>query len=144
MDPDIDFNAMMDAFDTIFLGRVTYDATREYAGGAMPGMKSYVFSTTLRQDDCPGVIVSPDPQQTLSNLRQQKGKDIWLFGGGKLFHSLLDLGLVDSIEVAIIPILLGCGLPLLPHPSKNNKLQLTSHRVYEKTGTVALEYRPKR
>lgn len=144
MDPDIDFGALMGAFDTILLGRITYEATREHAGGGMPGITTVVFSKTLRQHDCPGVIVSSDPQQTLTSLREQDGKDIWLFGGGKLFHSLLDLGLVDSVELAVIPVLLGNGLPLLPHPSKYGKLQLVDHRVYPKTGTVALEYTPKR
>jgi dihydrofolate reductase len=144
MDPDIDFGALMGSFDTIFLGRNTYEATRRQAGGEMAGMTTYVFSNTLRQEDCPGVFVTNDPKATLSTIRKQEGKDVWLFGGGKLFHSLLDLGLVDSIEVAVIPVLLGSGLPLLPHPSKHGKLQLANHRVYPKTGTVALEYTPKR
>ena len=53
---------------------------------------------------------------------------------------LLQLGLVDAVEVAIIPVLLGGGVPLLPHPATTAKLELTKHRVYDKTGTVALEY----
>jgi dihydrofolate reductase len=44
------------------------------------------------------------------------------------------------VEVAIIPVLLGGGLPLLPHPANVTKLKLTKHRVYPKTGTVSLEY----
>ena len=47
-----------------------------------------------------------------------------------------------SVEVAVIPVLLGGGLPLLPSPAARAKLQLTKHRVYEKTGTVSLEYAP--
>jgi len=42
--------------------------------------------------------------------------DLWLFGGGRLFHSLLAMQLVDTVEVAIVPILLGGGIPLLPTP----------------------------
>ena len=63
-----------------------------------------------------------------------------LFGGGSLFRSLLELGLVDTLEVAIIPVLLGGGLSLLPHPAALTKLRLTNHRIYEKTGTVSLQY----
>ena len=44
------------------------------------------------------------------------------------------------MEVAVIPVLLGGGRPLLPNPAKLAKLKLTKHRVYEKTGTVTLEY----
>jgi dihydrofolate reductase len=76
----------------------------------------------------------------LAAIKAKAGKDIWLFGGPSLFHSLLDLGLVDTVEVAVIPVLLGGGLPLLPPPAKRAKLKLTKHRLYEKTGTVALEY----
>ena len=141
IDPDIDFGALMVAFDTLLLGRKTYEATRQQGGtGGMPGMEAYVFSRTLRQADCPGVTVSHQPADTLAVLKAARGKDIWLFGGGSLFRSLLELGLVDAVEVAVIPVLLGGGLPLLPHPAKEAKLRLVSHRVYEKTGTVSLEY----
>lgn len=142
MDPDIDFGALMGAFDTLLLGRKTYEVTRQQGGGGggMPGMQSYVFSRTLRQADCPGVTVSDQPKETLAALKAQPGKDIWLFGGGSLFRSLLELGLVDAVEVAIIPVLLGGGLRLLPDPAERAKLKLTKHRVYEKTGTVSLEY----
>jgi dihydrofolate reductase len=141
IDPDIDFGALMGAFDTVLLGRKTYEAMRQQGGdGAMPGVRTYVFSHTLRQADCPGVIVSDNPTETLTALKATSGKDIWLFGGGSLFSSFLALGLVDAVEVAIIPVLLGGGVPLLPHPATTAKLKLTKHRIYEKTGTVALEY----
>ena len=141
IDPDIDFGALMGAFDTVLLGRKTYEATRQQGGtGGIPGMKAYVFSRTLRQADCPDVIVSDKPAETLTVLKATRGKDIWLFGGGSLFRSLLKLGLVDAVEVAVIPVLLGGGLPLLPHPAQEAKLRLVKHRIYEKTGTVSLEY----
>jgi dihydrofolate reductase len=142
MDPDIDFGALMRAFDTVLLGRKSYEATRQYGGLGMPGMQTYVFSRTLQQADCPGVTVSSNPKATIDELKVADGKDIWLFGGGELFRSLLALRLVDSVELAVIPVLLGDGLPLLPHPSAQAKLRLTNHRIYPKTGTVSLEYAP--
>lgn len=72
MDPEIDFAALMGAFDTVLLGGKTYEATRGYSGGGMPGMQAYVFSTTLRQDDCPGVAVS-DNRATGSG----RGATVW-------------------------------------------------------------------
>ena len=141
MDPDIDFEGAFAEFDTFLLGRKTYETTRgSGGGGGSPGTETYVFSRTLRQEDCPGVIVSDDPKKTIKALKASSGKDIWLFGGGSLFQSLLKLGLVDSVEVGIIPVLLGSGIPLLPPPAKRSKLKLVNHRVYEKTGTVSLEY----
>ena len=141
IDPDIDFNALFNAYDTVLLGRKTYEVTTQGgAGGAMPGIQSYVFSRTLRPEECPDAIVSDDPQAIIQDLKSKEGKDIWLFGGGSLFHSLLEQGLVDSVEVAIMPVLLGGGVPLLPPPANLAKLTLTRHQVYEKTGTVVLEY----
>ena len=45
-----------------------------------------------------------------------------------------------AVEIAIIPVLLGTGVPMRPSPAKLAKLRLTKHRVYEKTGTVLLNY----
>jgi dihydrofolate reductase len=144
MDPDIDFGALMNAFDTVIMGRKTYEATKQYSGpgAGMPGMEVYVISRTLKQEDCPGVLLSDDAAKTVGALKARQGKDIWLFGGGDLFRSLLELRLVDSVEVAVIPVLLGGGLPLLPPPSDRTKLKLLKHHVYPKTGTLALEYEP--
>ena len=140
MDPEIDFSATFARFDTFLLGRKTYEATRAMGGGSMSGTKSYVFSTTLQQADCPGVVVSADPAETVATLKQQSGKDIWLFGGGGLFSSLLGFGLVDTVEVAIIPVLLGRGVPFSNDLQSRAQLKLVEHRVYPTTGTVSLAY----
>ena len=98
-DPDIDFGALFAEFDTLLMGRRTF----EVAGAeSSAGMKTFVFSRSLRPEDYPGVtIVSEQVKETLDNLRAQQGKDIWLFGGGELFRSLLELGCVDSVEPAL-------------------------------------------
>lgn len=141
MDPDIDFGSLFKTFDTVLMGRKSYEAARKQGGGAaMPGVKAYVFSRTLRQADCPDVTISDNPKEAVAALKRQKGKDIWLFGGGELFRSLLELGLVDEVQVGIIPVLLGKGLPMLPSPATSSKLKLASHKIYAKTGTVMLSY----
>jgi dihydrofolate reductase len=140
MDPELDLSSIFGRFDTFLLGRKTYEATRTSGGGGMAGTKSYVFSKTLRQEDCPGVVVSDDPAGTVATLKQQPGKDIWLFGGGELFASLVGFGLVDTVEVAIIPVLLGDGVPFSRGPQSRAELRLFDHRIYPATGTVALTY----
>ncbi len=141
MDSDIDFGALFEQFDTFLLGRRTFEAMGRGGPGGSPGAKTFVFSRTLRQQDYPGVtIVAEGAEEILTALRAESGKDIWLFGGGLLCRSLLDAGLVDTVEVAIMPVLLGGGIPLLPPPAKQTKLKLTGQRVYSKTGIVLLEY----
>jgi dihydrofolate reductase len=140
MDPDIDFRALFDQFDTCLVGRRTFEMMAREGRGETPGMKTLVFSRTLRQSDYPEVtIVAEDSEATLAALRRESGKDIWLFGGGSLFRSLLDAGFVDTVELAIIPVLLGGGIPLLAPPARQKKLHLTGHKVYQ-TGIVSLEY----
>ena len=142
IDPEIDFTTMMARFDTILMGRRTFEAAQAMGGGAaMPGMTSVVVSRTLRQEDHPDLtIIGEDVGGALSRLRESPGKDIWLFGGGILFRSLLDLGLVDMIEVGVIPVLLGEGVQLLPTRSERTTLRLVSSKAYEATGTLGLEY----
>lgn len=138
-EPSIDFGALFDQFDTLLMGRRTYEGLVKDADGFW-GKTVYVFSKTLRQEDHPQVtVVSSNPQSMLNEMRSMSGKDIWLFGGGELFQSLLALGCVDTVEPAIIPILLGGGRPLLPTPAIQQSLTLTSHRVFP-SGIVWLEY----
>ena len=140
MDPAIDFNSFFQQFDTVLLGRRTFESMLRAGNVAMPGMEIFVFSRTLRQRDHPDVtIVGEKAEETLVALRAKSGKDIWLFGGGSLFRTLLDAGLVDTVEVAVIPVLLGGGIPLVAPPAKQTKLNLTGHKLYE-TGIVSLEY----
>jgi dihydrofolate reductase len=107
---------------------------------AMPGMATYVFSRTLRQTDYRKVtIVSEGAAEVVSGLRDQPGKDIWLFGGGELFRSLAEAELVDTVELAIAPVLLGGGIPLRPLPADRISLDLLEHKVY-KNGMVSLKY----
>lgn len=150
MDPTIDFGGLFEQFDTFLLGRRTFEAMGSAGQRGTPGIKTFVFSRTLRQQDYPKItIVSKDVEETVAALRAETGKDIWLFGGGSLFRSLLEARLVDTVEVAIMPVLLGGGIPLLPPAANKAKLKLINHKVFEKTGIVGLEYavqydRPKR
>ena len=85
------------------------------------------------------VAKSLDPSQTVSELKKQPGKDIWLFGGGELFHSMLELGLVDRIS-SRSSLSSRCGYRLLPDSPRRAELRLVKHQLYPKTGTMSLEY----
>jgi len=99
IDPDIDFAALFARFDTAVMGRKTFLATLQQGGnGAMPGFDVVVFSRTLRPADYPAVsVVNRDPAESVRSLKGKPGKDIWLFGGGGLFRTLLEAGLVDTV-----------------------------------------------
>jgi dihydrofolate reductase len=114
--------------------------TAQGGHGAMPGLDVVVFSRSLPAAAHPGVRISNDhPHEIVAALKAKPGRDIWLYGGGALFRSLLDAGLVDTVEVAVIPVLLGAGVPLLP-PGTSTKLVLADQKTLPGSGIVALAY----
>jgi dihydrofolate reductase len=101
----------------------------------------YVVSRTLSPELAPGVtVVRENPVALASSLRHEPGSgDIWLFGGGQLFATLLGGCQVDAVEVTVVPVLLGGGVPLLPAGIDRTKLRLTKSHEYP-SGMVMLCY----
>src|SRR5262249_46913796 len=126
----------------LLIGRKTFEfVRRQGGGGAMPGMRVFVFSRTLRPSDCPGAtLVAEDATRLVARLKEEPGKDLWLFGGGELFKSLLEAGLVDAVEVGVVPVLLGRGIPFLPPTDRRVRLSCTHGEVLPKSGIVMLRY----
>lgn len=141
IDPEIDFSAIWAQFDTLLMGRRTYEAAIKRLGqAAFTSKVVFVFSKHLEPQGHPGVtIVSELTRPWMQSLKSQEGKDIWLMGGGKVFRHLLDLGEVDSISVTIIPVLLGNGTLLMSSPYDPTLLTLSAHRVY-KSGIISATY----
>lgn len=138
-DPTIDFEALFAQFDTFVMGRRTFEVVREQ-GGLFSDKEVIVCSRTLTPDAHPQVtVVRDDAAETVAALKAKPGRDVWLFGGGVLFRSLLDAGLVDTIEVAVIPVLLGDGTPLITPGARSPVLKLTGHRALP-SGIVMLTY----
>jgi dihydrofolate reductase len=122
MDPDLDFSRLLKQFDTFLVGRKTFEVMQRMGRDAKPtpGIQSIVFSRTLRPADYPHVIVSDDAERFVTELRGKPGKDIALYGGGELFRSLLKAGLVDRVEVSLIPgVVFHCSRPQ-PHGRNSN------------------------
>jgi dihydrofolate reductase len=139
MDPAFDFAALFKQFDTFLLGRRTFEITRQSSAKTKGGPQTIVFSRTLNPADYPGVTITPDLAETVRALKAKPGKDIWLFGGGELFRSLLDANLVDTVEVAVMPILLSQGIPLLSAGGRSPSLRLSDSKTLP-SGTVLLTY----
>lgn len=124
MDPDTDFGSFFEEFDTVLMGRATYLIAKEGNGASLPGMTTFVCSRTLKRADHPDVTLVDNAARFVGQLKAESGKDIWLFGGGGLFRSLLDAKLVDTVELAMMPIFLSQGLPLLPAGQRSPNLNL--------------------
>ena len=139
-DPTMDFGEIFGEFDTLVMGRRTYELMlREGRSPKEFGMKVFVASGTLDPAEHPDVtIVSDELPKTVSELKQKSGKAIWLFGGGMTFRGLLDAGLVDRVDVSVIPVLLGGGVPLVP-AGRRWPLQFRDSRTFP-SGIISLTY----
>ena len=139
-DSGIDFAGIYSRFDTLLMGRRTYElaSTRgDMLKGT--GLRVVVVSTTLGAAFAPGIaVVSRGVVEAVRALKAEAGKDIWLMGGGVTFCNLLDAGLVDAIEVSVFPVLLGAGTPLLPEGQRAS-LKLVGCKALA-SGVVMLSY----
>jgi dihydrofolate reductase len=134
-----DFEELYAQFDTLLMGRRTYEIVSA-AGESFRGKQVVVASRTLSPEQHPGIeVVSENLDQRIRELRAGTGRDIWLYGGGALFSQVLAWGLVDTVEPAFIPILLGDGIRFLPSPAVRRQLTYVEHRAYP-SGMVLIEY----
>jgi len=141
-DPTVDFAKLYESVDTVLLGRRTYELTRQPGAPPWPqGWQIYVFSRRLPPEEHPGVtVVRADAGARVAALRAASGREIWLFGGGSLFRSLLAAKQVDFVEVLVVPVLLGGGTPLLATGAPLTPLALEQMERYP-SGLLSLRYR---
>lgn len=141
VDPEIDFSEMYAGFSGLVMGRRSYDVFASTGAPEGPALPTYVYSRTLPEGERGGITFVRDAASHVRDLKKSpETKPLWLWGGGDLFKQLAEAGLVDGVDVAVIPILLGGGIQLMPSPGPRLSLQLRKHRLYAKTGTLFLEY----
>jgi dihydrofolate reductase len=141
-DQDYGMSEFFKRIDALFIGRKSYELMSGMEGDVMPGfpkLTEYVFSTTLTQVKPGAVLINSDAENEVKKIRQEPGKDIWLFGGAGLTASLLKWRLIDEIILAVHPILLGSGKPLFSNISERIPLTLTASKPYS-SGLVMLNY----
>lgn len=154
MDDDMDFDGFLAGIDTIFYGRVSYDAWGNYQPDASASQveqqlwdavhskDKYVFSSQDRTDGKATFVSSGIPEK-VEEIRKQGGKDIWLYGGAGLIKSFIDLGLVDMYRISVHPVALGEGKPLFENLKERVKLRLVKTNAF-RSGVVQLIYEPEK
>lgn len=154
MDDDMHFDTFIESIDTIFYGRISYDAwgnfqpdentspTEKAMWHAIHSKNKFVFSSQNRHDD-KAVFIASDITDKVNEIKQQGGKDIWLYGGASLIKTFIDLGLIDVYKISLHPVALGNGKPLFENLKDRIGLKLTGTRVF-KSGVVELTYEPEK
>ena len=150
-DDGSDFIDFVAGIDTIFYGRVSYEMWGNYQPGeeASQALKEvyksitdktkYVFSNTKTNDSSSAIFINANIKERVTEIKQQPGKDIWLYGGGKLITTFINLDLVDVYRLAVHPVILGSGKPLFKDIKERVKLKLIDSKA-SKSGVVLLSY----
>ena len=142
---DLDLRAYGDIFDVIVAGRKTLDypeGQKETKGSASPWgkMECYIFSRSKAPGKRGGLeYVNEAPSEFIRRIRTHAGKDIWLMGGGELAREFLKEDLVDGMDLGIMPVLLGEGIPLFPQGFPQRNFVLEQIQTY-KSGIVRASY----
>lgn len=132
-------------FDTVIMGRKTYEVALRHSHGKAPypDKQTYVFSQTCTDDaDGAVTIVATDAVEFARQLKRKRGKDICLMGGGELARSFFEARLIDEVGFNIHPVLLGSGIPLFHEMTRQIDLELLECRPF-KNGCVLVKYRVK-
>ncbi|WP_316811661.1 dihydrofolate reductase family protein [Pedobacter heparinus] len=145
-DQDYGLKEFFSRIDAIFIGRKSYETAQQYAdsnnGETIPGMPAvteYVFSSTLKSVKEGAVLIAENSIAEAGRIKEQPGKDIWLYGGALLTAAMMKAGLVDELWLSVHPILLGSGKPLFHEQNSRSQLTLLDSKTYE-TGLVSLRY----
>ncbi len=151
MDDDMGFDAFLSSIDTIFYGRVSYEAwgtfqpapeassTEQILWNEVHSKKKFVFSRQIKTDRDATYITSDDIANRVSEIKAQHGKDIWLYGGAGLIKTFMDLGLIDVYRISVHPIVLGKGKPLFEDIKERINLNLIKTNQF-RSGVVQLIY----
>ena len=141
-DQDYGMSDFFKRIDATFVGRRTYEMSlgmEDQGGGGFPKLKEYIFSNTLDTVKEGAVLIKGDIETQVNKIKNENGKDIWLFGGADLTSSLMNLRLVDEISLSVHPVLLGSGKPLFSNIVKRIPLELIDTKKYS-SGLVTLTY----
>jgi dihydrofolate reductase len=133
--------------ESLLLGRKTYEgfsaAWPEREGpfaDKMNSMPKYVVSSTLSDPEWENTtVLSGDPIEEVSKLKDADGGPILVAGSAQLVHTLAEADLVDEYRAMVHPILVADGLRMFPDPAEMKKLRLTDAITYD-SGVAVLIY----
>ena len=131
----------MRSIDATVMGRKTYDVSLQMGAQFDAKSPTYVFSRKTPPASVPGGVefVAGGIGEFAKRLRDGKGKNIWMMGGGEIIASFLDEGAIDEFIISVVPVLIGDGIPLLAPRHRDVPLHLRSVQQFP-DGVVQLHY----
>ncbi len=139
MDPAYDFTAFFKTIDVVFMGRKTGDLVLAPGAPSMGNMAQYIFSRSKPPGKRDGVEYVTEAAPLVRRLKTQPGKGMWLMGGGEMTREFLTQDLVDRMDLAVVPVLLGEGIPLFPASFPQRNFRLVQQKSYP-AGVLRVTY----
>jgi dihydrofolate reductase len=140
-----DYNEWYDSIDTVLMGNGTYQEFRN-TDVDWPYKDKLTYVLTRHPNNLPPkenvMFITENVVETISLLKEQAGKDIWLVGGGQTIAFLLNYDLIDELQLCYFPVMLGKGIPLFPDKHKASKWELKGHTAYN-SGILKVDYQRK-
>ncbi|MED1205329.1 dihydrofolate reductase family protein [Heyndrickxia acidicola] len=129
---DNGYSEFLATIDTIFMGKRTYDWIVEEVKGDFPykEQQCYVFSRKPLEKDENVTFINEEIVEFTSKLKKEKGKDIWMVGGGDLLYTFMKEKLVDELYLTIAPSIIGEGIPLFKEGDFQLDLTLVGIRTF--------------
>ena len=151
MDSEMGFINFLNQVDTIFYGRKSYELWGHYTPGnedsdtlkemweVVHSKDKVVFSRTKNTTDHKATFINDNLMEEVNKLKNQPGKNIWLYGGSSLITTFINLGLVDEFRLSVHPVILGEGKPLFIDMKQRLNLKLVATNTFS-SGVVQLRY----
>ena len=139
---DYGYGEFLAGVGVVMMGRATYEQLLSFdVDYPYPGTEGFVFSRTRagEQDENVQFVDGADIPGLVNRLKASSDKNIWLIGGGLLVQEFLKLDLIDRMEIFILPVILGEGIPLFPPPTPQIGLNLVAVRSHD-NGMAQLTY----
>jgi dihydrofolate reductase len=137
----VGFGEFLASVGSIVMGRKSYDQMREFGPWPYRGKRTVVMTRRALTPATPDTDASAEPVDALADrlVTETTSGDIWVFGGGEVARSFLSARRLDTLELCVVPILIGDGIALFGPGTCESGLRLTMLRQYA-NGLVRLDY----
>ncbi len=126
------YEAFYETIDRTIMGRKTYEEAKKYleTEHLYPDKKNLVFSSdkNLQLEDA--TVTNEDPVAVVERLKNNSDERIWIVGGGRFIHPLLENHLIDEWYIQIAPVLLGDGIRLFSEGMYEERLKLVGSQHF--------------
>ncbi|HEY8297321.1 MAG TPA: dihydrofolate reductase family protein [Candidatus Baltobacteraceae bacterium] len=138
---DFGFTTFLASIETLVMGRTTYDQARSFEYWPYDGKRIIVLTSRALEPLPEDVGLATGGPEGLAALLPSLGAgDVWIMGGARAMGAFLDLGIVDRIDLFIMPVMLGRGIPMFRRDGGTDPGWQLEHSHAFPSGVVHLAY----